>query len=171
MEVVTQFYKRDLFTSAAAPPVSFYCREIAVTWLPSPAIMWLTGRTEAWLTAEQQMIRPWLRFSPLRFHCTVIPGWCDSHSKSADADVRALWDTLQKHSLLFYDFSLLLNSSLLSFEFGVKNNPKFIYMRNNESPLWTYFMCQLFHMLYRAEKWNGGKKESLFSCDHKCWQT
>lgn len=47
MEVVTQFKKRDLFIRTLAPPVPFSCHEIAVTWLPSFKIMWLTGRTEA----------------------------------------------------------------------------------------------------------------------------
>lgn len=49
MEAVTQLKKKktDLFIRTPAPPVPFSCHEIAVTWLSSFEIMWLTGRTEA----------------------------------------------------------------------------------------------------------------------------
>lgn len=70
--------------------------------------MWLTGRTEAWLTAGQQMIRPWLRFSLFYFHGTIHSGCCDSCVRSTDAE--APWDT--GRNLIFSLFSVQHLSSL-----------------------------------------------------------
>lgn len=164
MEAVTQFDEWDSFISTPAPPVSFCWREIAVIWPPSSEIMWLTGRTEAWLTEEQQMIRPWLRFSPLHFHSTVIPGWCDRHAKSAHTDIRGP-EILGKTLSLFSHFGHLLSLELRLVRFRVWDW-EVIDIRNNGSTSWVYLICHLFQMLNRGGR-EGEKRGSLFShSDH-----